>query len=98
MTQRLDDLAATAIDALQAINFIHKEWRNTLTTKSGHGQYVSRCPQISDHLQLELLEAITDFDCDPMGSLDELKFQMQDEADDYDGGRFDYYTSRGVSK
>jgi hypothetical protein len=51
-----------------------------------------------------LLEAITDFDCDPMETLAEFemhflaRFEMQvlDESDVYDGGRFDYLTSRGV--
>jgi hypothetical protein len=96
MTQRLNELAATAIDALQAINAIHKEWRDAMASKSGHGQYTSTCPQIADHLHMELLEAITDFDCDPMGSLEEIKLHIEDEADDYDGGRYDFYTTRGV--
>jgi hypothetical protein len=45
---------------------------------------------------MELLEVITDFDCDPMGTLEEFKLHSTDEPDDYDGGRFDYLTSRGV--
>jgi len=44
MTQNINELAQAAIDALQAINAIHKEWRDTLATKSGHGQYVRRRP------------------------------------------------------
>jgi len=96
MTQNINELAQAAIDALQAINAIHKEWRDTLATKSGHGQYVRRRPEIADHLNIELLEAITDFDCDPMGTLAEIELQNEDESDDYDGGRFDYLTSRGV--
>lgn len=96
MTQNINELAQAAIDALQAINAIHKEWRDTLASKSGHGQYTSRRPEISDHLHIELLEAITDFDCDPMGTLAELELHGTDEPNDYDGGRFDYLTSRGV--
>ncbi len=96
MTQNINELAQAAIDALQAINAIHEEWRDTLATKSGHGQYVRRCPEIADHLYVELLEAITDFDFDPMGTLEEIELQNEDESDDYDGGRFDYLTSRGV--
>ncbi len=88
MTQNINELAQAAIDALQAINAIHKEWRNTLAT--------IRRPEIADHLHIELLEAITDFDCDPMGTLAEIELQSEDESDDYDGGRFDYLTSRGV--
>jgi hypothetical protein len=45
---------------------------------------------------MELLEAITDFDCDPMGTLAEFEMHVLDEPDVYDGGRFDYLTSRGV--
>jgi len=96
MTQRLNELAQAAIDALAAINAIHKEWRDALATKSGHGQYVSRRPEVADHLHIELLEAITNFDCDPMGTLAEFELHSTDEPDDYDGGRFDYLTSRGV--
>jgi hypothetical protein len=96
MTQRLNELAATAIDALQAINAIHKEWRNSLATKTGHGQYIARRPEIAEHLHIELLEAITDFDCEPMETLEEIKLHTEDEADDYDGGRYDFYTTRGV--
>jgi hypothetical protein len=96
MSANIDELAQAAIDALKAINAIHKEWREALATKSGHGQYISTCPQIADHMHMELLEAITDFDCDPMGSLEEAISQTKDEPDDYDGGRFDYLTSRGV--
>lgn len=98
MKQDINKLAQTTIDALQAINSIHKEWRDTLATKIGHGQYMRRCPEIADHLHIELLEAITDFDCNPMETLAEIELQSEDEPDDYDGGRFDYYTTRGVSK
>ena len=96
MSANINELAQSAIDALQAINAVHKEWRNSLATKSGHGQYSPRRPEIADHLHIELLEAITDFDCEPMETLEEIKLHMEDEADDYDGGRFDYLTSRGV--
>jgi hypothetical protein len=96
MTQKLNELAQAAIDALTAINAIHEEWRDALATKSGHGQYVSRRPEVADHLHIELLEAITNFDCDPMGTLAEFELHSTDEPDDYDGGRFDYLTSRGV--
>lgn len=96
MSANINELAQAAIDALQAINAIHKEWRNTIATKSGHGQYTSPRQEIADHLHIELLEAITDFDCDPMGSLEEAMLYHKDEPDDYDGGRFDYLTSRGV--
>ncbi len=96
MTKNINELAQAAIDAIQAINAIHKEWRNTLATKSGHGQYTSPRQEIADYLHIELLEAITDFDCDPMGTLAEFELHSTDEPDDYDGGRFDYLTSRGV--
>jgi hypothetical protein len=96
MSTSINELAQAAIDALTAINTIRRQWLEESARKSGHGQYISRCPQIADHLHLELLEAITDFDCDPMGSLDEAISQSKDEPDDYDGGRFDYLTSRGV--
>jgi hypothetical protein len=96
MTQKLNELAQAAIDALEAINEIRRQWLEEAARRSGHGQYISRCPQIADHLHIELLEAITDFDCDPMGTLAEFELHNTDEPDDYDGGRFDYLTSRGV--
>ena len=96
MTQNINELAQAAIDALDAINAIHTEWRDALANKSGHGQYVSRRPEVADHLHIELLEAITNFDCDPMRTLAEFELHSTDEPDDYDGGRFDYLTSRGV--
>jgi hypothetical protein len=96
MTQSINELAQAAIDALAAINAIHKDWIEQLKLKSGHGQYISTRPEIAEHLHIELLEAITDFDCDPMGSLEEAMLYHKDEPDDYDGGRFDYLTSRGV--
>ena len=54
------------------------------------------CQACDPEMHMELLEAITDFDCDPMGSLEEAMLYHKDEPDDYDGGRFDYLTSRGV--
>jgi hypothetical protein len=96
MSANINELAQAAIDALVAINAIHKDWLEQLKLKSGHGQYISTRPQIAEHLHMELLEVITDFDCDPMGTLEEFKLHSTDEPDDYDGGRFDYLTSRGV--
>ncbi len=96
MTQSINELAQAAIDALTAINSIHKDWLEKLKLKSGHGQYISTRPEIAEHLHMELLEVITDFDCDPMGTLEEFKLHSTDKPDDYDGGRFDYLTSRGV--
>jgi hypothetical protein len=96
MSTNINELAQAAIDALVAINAIHKDWLEQLKLKSGHGQYISTRPQIAEHLHMELLEVITDFDCDPMGTLEEFKLHSTDEPDDYDGGRFDYLTSRGV--
>ena len=96
MTQSINELAQAAIDALVAINAIHKDWIEQLKLKSGHGQYISTRPEIAEHLHMELLEAITDFDCDPMGSLAEFEMHVLDESDVYDGGRSDYLTSRGV--
>ena len=96
MSANINELAQAAIDALAAINAIHKDWIEQLKLRSGHGQYISTRPEIAEHLHIELLEAITDFDCDPMGSLEEAMLYHKDEPDDYDGGRFDYLTSRGV--
>lgn len=96
MTQSINELAQAAIDALVAINAIHKDWLEQLKLKGVHSTDISTRPEIAEHLHLELLEAITDFDCDPMGSLEEFKLHSTDEPDDYDGGRFDYLTSRGV--
>jgi hypothetical protein len=96
MSANINELAQAAIDALAAINAIHKDWIEELKLKSGHGQYMRNRPEIAEHLHLELLEVITDFDCDPMGTLAEFELHVLDEPDDYDGGRFDYLTSRGV--
>lgn len=96
MTQSINELAQAAIDALAAINAIHKDWIEELKLKSGHGQYMRNRPEIAEHLHMELLEVITDFDCDPMGTITEFELYKKVEPDDYDGGRFDYLTSRGV--
>ena len=96
MIQNINELAQAAIDALVSINKFNKEWVEQFNRNRGHGQYVIRRPEIADHLHMELLEAITDFDCDPMGSLAEFELHVLDEPDVYDGGRFDYLTSRGV--
>ena len=96
MSANINKLAQAAIDALVSINKFNKEWVEQFNRNRGHGQYVSHRPEIAEHLHMELLEAITDFDCDPMGSLEEAMLYHKDEPDDYDGGRFDYLTSRGV--
>jgi hypothetical protein len=104
MSANINELAQAAIDALAAINAIHKDWIEQLKLNISNGQDISTRPEIADHLHIELLEAITDFDCDPMETLAEFemhflaRFEMQvlDESDVYDGGRFDYLTSRGV--
>ena len=96
MTQNINELAQAAIDALTAINAIHKDWIEQLKLNISNGQDISTRPEIADHLHIELLEAITDFDCDPMETLAEFELHVLNEPDDYDGGRFDYLTSRGV--
>lgn len=95
MTQSINELAQAAIDALTAINAFHKDWLEQLKLKGGHSQDISTRPEIAEHLHLELLEAITDFDCDPMGTIAEFELHSKDEPDDYDGGRYDFYTTRG---
>ena len=96
MSANINELAQAAIDALVAINAIHKDWIEQLKLNISNGQDISTRPEIADHLHIELLEAITDFDCDPMETLAEFELQSKDEPDDYDGGRFDYLNSRGV--
>ena len=52
MTQDINKLAQAAIDALAAINAIHKDWIEQLKLRSGHGQYISNRPEIAEHLHM----------------------------------------------
>ena len=49
MSANINELAQAAIDALTAINAIHKDWIEQLKLKSGHGQYISTRPEIAEH-------------------------------------------------
>lgn len=101
MTKSLNELAQTAIDALAAINAIQTEWRNSARA-GGYAAHFRSSPQIADHLHTELLEVITDFDCDPMGSLEEARFQNEPTERDYKAyiavtdEQWDYYAAQGV--
>jgi hypothetical protein len=72
----LNDYASIAADALAAINAINAAWSKS-ERAGGYAANFRTRPSIHEELELQLYEAITDFDCDPQGTLDELRFQNE---------------------
>lgn len=89
----INEQAQAAITALNALNDFTAAWTASVKAK-GYAAAFRDSPHMADHLRVELLEAIVAFDSDPLGTLDELR--LHDEADAYDGGAWDFETSRGV--
>lgn len=102
----LNDYASIAADALAAINAINQAWRaNALA--GGYAAHFKAAPTIPDHLYAELLNEIVRFDEDPSGSLAELNFQEEMQAERelelmpraslLTDAEWDFATSRGLS-
>ena len=91
-----------AIAGIQAYNDLQAAWRANVKA-GGYAAHFKDAPHIPDYLLTELLEVITDFDCDPQGTLDELRH----EAEPCEGNllhfplpsdeEFDFATSRGLA-
>lgn len=90
-----------AIAGIKAYNDLQSAWRANVKA-GGYAAHFKDAPQIPDYLLTELLEVITDFDCDPQGTLDELRLQNEPFERDYKGyiriadEQWDYYTAQGV--
>lgn len=89
----IDKEVQYAIDALTAINAKYLAWQESGKLVSVGEKYAA-APRISDHLHIDLLEAIVCFDDTPTQSLDDLRSAQASDDDGYDGGRFDYYTGQ----
>ena len=98
----LNDYASIAADALAAINAINAAWSKS-ERAGGYAANFRTRPSIHEELELQLYEAITDFDCDPQGTLDELRFQNEPRESDLrhwplpTDEEFDFATSRGLA-
>lgn len=69
----LNDYASIATDAIAAITAKRKAWRKNVN-RGGHAAHFKDCPQINDELELQLYEAIVEFDDDAFGTLEEMRF------------------------
>mgnify|MGYP001608419328 CR=1 FL=1 len=103
----LNQLAADAIKALAAFNAANasatKAWQASIKA-GGYAAHFKQCPDIAEHLQIELLEEIVFYDDDAKGTLEEMRFQNSAEVEPAIIGRvrlsdveFDYATSRGIA-
>jgi hypothetical protein len=72
----LNDYASIATDALAAINAINVAWQKSVPA-DGYAAHFKTNPRIHDELELQLYEAINDFDCEPMETLAEIQFQNE---------------------
>ena len=98
MTQSLTSHIEAAIAGLKAYNDLQAAWRANVQA-GGYAAHFKDSPTIPDHLHIELLEAITAFDCDPQGTLDELRFQNEPTERDYIAiadEQWDYYVAQGA--
>ena len=98
----LNDYASIATDALAAINAKRQAWRDD-AKRDGYAAHFKTCPNIHDDLELQLYEAITEFDDDAAGTLAEIQFQNEPRERDLiqwplpNDEEFDFATSRGLA-
>lgn len=91
-----------AIAGIKAYNDLEAAWRANVKA-GGYAAHFKDAPHIPYHLHIELLQEIAAFDCDPQGTLDELR----GEAEPCEGNflhspmpsdeDFDFATSRGLA-
>ena len=102
MSAPLTSHIEAAIAGLKAYNDIQSAWRANVKA-GGYAAHFKDAPQIPDHLHIELLEAISAFDCDPQGTLDELRRQAKPCEGNLlhfslpSDEEFDFATSRGLA-
>ena len=98
----LNDYARIATDALAAITTERQAWNKRILS-SGDAAHVKAMPRIHDEIELQLYEAINDFDVDAAGTLAELQFQNEPRERDLlcfplpTDEEFDFATSRGLA-
>ena len=72
----LNDYASIATDALAAVNAKRQAWRDN-AKRGGYASHFKAIPSIHDELELQLYEAIVEFDDDAAGTLEEIRFQNE---------------------
>ena len=98
----LNDYASIAADALAAITTERQAWNKRILS-SGYAANARSRPSIHDDFELQLYEAINDFDVDAAGTLAELQFQNEPRERDLlcfplpTDEEFDFATSRGLA-
>ena len=97
----LNDYARIATDALAAITTERQAWNKRILS-SGYAANARSLPSIHDDFELQLYEAITEFDDDAAGTLEEIRFQNEPRERDLiqwpllNDEEFDFATSRGL--
>jgi hypothetical protein len=100
------ELAKDATDALKAFNDVHRFWAED-AKRNGYSKHF-KAPELSERNHYNLLVEVAYFDGEAQESLENIRrdygvemdadpFSFDDDADNYDGGRFDWETSRGVA-
>ena len=92
-----------AIAGLKAYNAMQTAWRENCRA-GGYASHFKDAPHISDHLLIEMLEAIVAFDDDPVETLRTIELENEhDDERDYTGrfplgtdAEFDFANSRGL--
>ena len=98
----LNDYARIAADALAAITTERQAWNKRILS-SGYAANARSRPSIHDDFELQLYEAINDFDVDAAGTLAELQFQNEPRERDLmqwpllNDEEFDFATTRGIT-
>jgi hypothetical protein len=98
----LNDYASIATDALAAINAKRQAWQDGVK-RGSYAAHFKAVPRIHDEIELQLYEAITEFDDDAAGTLAELQFQNEPRERDLiqwpllNDEEFDVATSRGIT-
>jgi hypothetical protein len=98
----LNDYASIATDALAAINAKRQAWQDDVK-RGGYVAHFKAMPRIHDEIELQLYEAITEFDDDAAGTLEEIRFQNEPRERDLiqwpllNDEEFDFATSRGIT-
>ena len=96
-----------AIAGLKAYNDMQAAWRANANA-GGYAAHFRDCPNIPDHLRIDLLEQIVRFDDEPAETLVTLQFELgigeyDDDGRDYTGrapalsdAEFEFANSRGL--
>jgi hypothetical protein len=97
-------LALEATAALKAFNDAHRFWDDD-AKRNGYSKHF-KAPELSERNHYNLLVEVAYFDGEAQESLENVRREhgvemdadpFDDDGDDYDGGRWDWETSRGVA-